>query len=56
MGVILAVVFGILAIAVGIIVFLYVRYRKVQSRLQYEMNDVRNVAGMVPDNQQIAMA
>jgi len=53
---ILGVVFGILALAIGVIVCLYSRYRKVQTQLKYEMNDVRNVAGMPPDNAGVAMA
>ena len=53
---IFGVVFGILALAIGVIVCLYARYRKVQSQLKYEMNDVRNVAGLAPDNQGVALA
>ena len=53
--IIFGVVFAVLAIGIGIIICLYARYRKVQTQLKYEMNDVRNVAGLTPDNSAVAM-
>jgi hypothetical protein len=41
-----AIVFGIVFIAAVITAFAWYKYKKTQARLRYEMNDVRNVAGI----------
>ena len=43
---IVGVVLGVVFVAAVIVAFVWYKYKKTQARLRYEMNDVRNVAGI----------